>query len=243
MRREVGVAPPAARVDEEADRRRAASDLDRRAASVRRGRAGPAAGPANSCSPERSQPRPAGDEHARRGQAGEQLRHQRRGRQDVLEVVERRAAAADPEDRRQGRERRPIAASRRTPRARAIVVATRAGSRTGARATNQTPVGERRRGLRGHAERQAGLADAARPGQRHQPDVRAAQQAAHHRRLGLPPDERRQRHREGRGRGTTAKRVRETFRAGAGASRADRRSRVGAVRRRRKDSRASGAIR
>ena len=77
-----------------------------------------------------------------------------------------------------------------TPRAWAIVGATRAGSRTAARGTNAAPWAKSAAQVGGDLEGEAGLADAAGAGQRHQPDTVPAEQRGDRRHLALAADQR-----------------------------------------------------
>ncbi len=142
-----------------------------------------------------AQPARLVDQDRQLGAGGQQLGHQRRGREDLLEVVE--------EQQRAGRRRnaaRPSATDGRANLAHTERLRDGGGDEAGRRpgpagrtrrpsAKSAASVGRRRQG-------QAGLADAAGAGQGQEADVAAAQQVADRGDLPLPADQRRHRRRQ-----------------------------------------------
>ena len=86
--------------------------------------------------------------------------------------------------------------ARSAPTARPTPASTSSGSVTAASGTNAVPRTEAVTQPLAHRHRQPGLADPARPGQRHQPHVRALDQPGHLVDGLLPPDQRRRAHRQ-----------------------------------------------
>ena len=164
-------------------------------------RAAPAAARRTRARPQRRRSGPAGDEHLQAGAGGQEVGDERRRVDDLLEVVEHeqelpsRRAAAEP------RHRAGRAGSRATPSACGDRRARGPGRGPAARATKPTPSAKSAaRSLR-DPQRQAGLADAAGAGQRHQAHARAAQQGADSGELALAADEWSERPGERRGGG------------------------------------------
>ena len=102
-------------------------------------RAAPAAAPAYSCSPRRLQRLPAGHQHREAGTGRQQLGHDRRGGQDLLEVVEQQQDGPPPQVAPSGRPAIGRPPTSRTPSAWAMVDGTSAGSEIGASSTRNTP--------------------------------------------------------------------------------------------------------
>ena len=135
--------------------------------------------------------RPARDQHAEPGRAGEQLAHDRRRVVHALEVVQQQ----------QGR---PLSQSLfDAVQCRAAALAERQGVRDRrsdvcrivqrAQVDEVPPVGQRPPELPGGLEREPRLSGSARTGERDEADVRAAEQPGHRGQLQLTADERRQR--------------------------------------------------
>ena len=181
----------------------------RRTASPRRGRAGPAGGPATARSAARRERLPAGHQHVQPGTRLEQGRQARaRGGRSARSC---RAAA--------GRDGSPGAAASRSSGGRdgnrrsesrwMSVCSKRPGSRTGARSTNDDARLEGLLDGRRGGERQPRLAHARRPGERQQSAVGATQGAHDRGQLARPPDEGGRRDGQRRGQGLDLELIRE----------------------------------
>ena len=147
------------------------------------------------------QPGPAGDEDRQAGRGGEQLGDDRGGLEHVLEVVEHQQQPPLPQVVDHGVAQRPLALLPHPQRRRdGRGHEGRVGQRR--QVDEPDPVGEGVEQLGRRLQRQARLADAARPGQRQQPGPRAgsvrsrAEQRRRPRQLVSPTEERRRLGRE-----------------------------------------------
>jgi hypothetical protein len=133
------------------------------------------------------QPLPAGDERLdRRPNAGHFI-DERRGRRQMLDVVQDEEQAAIPNGRADGFEERTVAGLSHVEGLRDLRQ-DEFERGEGSQRDDPYAAGEDVRRDFADAECQAGLADAAGTGQREQPDLRTAQQVHHLRDALLPPD-------------------------------------------------------
>ena len=138
-----------------------------------------------------AQRRAARHEHLHAGRGVEQIAHRARRVEQLLEVVEDEQHALAARGAREALPSSGRSPDSYSPSVCAIVGSSSAGSCTASSDTNQTPFGNSSTALRRRVEREARLARAARPGERHEADAVVGEQRLQRVELGSAADERR----------------------------------------------------